>query len=342
MVRLAAGKLLRVFGILAGVTIITFLLMHAIPGNPWDNYSTAPTMVQGFVSTDVYQREISKHFGLDLPLWRQYTRYILGDFNPDGSFICGVVCGNLGPSLTQRGRSVQDILFKAPEDRSAWDSRFGYSIRLVLLSFLIAVGLGIPIGLLISNRPNGAFSRAVSIGLAALISIPNFVLGLLAIIVLATVLHVINVLADWSQPSSWIVPAVVLAVMPMSSIARVTQAAVVNTIHEDYVRTAYGKGLTNTAVMLKHVLRNALIPVVMFVGPTLMELFTGLFVVESLFAFPGFGNEYWLAVLRLDYPMIMGMTIVYAIGILGVNLLIEIACNALDPRLRDVQRQGTA
>lgn len=340
MIRLAAGKLLRVLGILAGVTIITFLLMHAIPGNPWDSYSTSPTMIQGFVSTEAFQREINKHFGLDLPLWRQYTRYIIGDFDAEGNFTCGVVCGNLGPSITQRGRSVQHILFTAPEGRSFWESRFGYSIRLVFFSFLIAVGLGIPLGILISNRPNRAISRAVSVGLAALISIPNFVLGLLAIIVLATYLHVINVLADWSQPSSWIVPAFVLAVMPLASIARVTQAAVVNTIHEDYVRTAYSKGLTSTAVMLKHVLRNALIPVLMFIGPTMMELFTGLFVVESLFAFPGFGSEYWLAVLRLDYPMIMGMTIIYATGILGLNLLIEIICNALDPRLREVKRQG--
>jgi len=340
MLKLAAGKFARVLGILVGVTMITFLLMHAIPGNPWDSYSTLPTMIQGFVSTEAFQREISKYFGLDLPLWRQYTRYIIGDFNAEGQFTCGVVCGNLGPSLTQRGRSVHHILFAAPEGRSAWDSRFGYSIRLVLLSFVLAVVLGIPLGILISNRPNGPVSRAVSVGLAALISIPNFVLGLLAIIVLATYLHVINVLADWNQHSSWIVPAVVLAVMPMASIARVTQAAVINTIHEDYVRTAYGKGLTRSAVMFKHVLRNALIPVLMFIGPTAMELFTGLFVVESLFAFPGFGSEYWLAVLRLDYPMIMGMTIIYATGILGLNLLIEIICNAFDPRLREVKRQA--
>ena len=126
-----------------------------------------------------------------------------------------------------------------------------------------------------------------------MISIPNFVLGLLAIIVLASWLKIMNVLPDWNYPSNWIIPAIVLAVMPMASIARVTRASLMNILNEDYVRTARAKGLTQTRVMLVHVMRNALVPIITFLGPTLMEMFTGLFIVENLFSFPGFGREYW-------------------------------------------------
>ena len=165
-------------------------------------------------------------------------------------------------------------------------------------------------------------------------------LGLLAIIVLASWLKIIKVLPDWDYPSNWIIPAVVLAVMPMASIARVTRASLMNILNEDYIRTARGKGLTETRVMLVHVMRNALVPIITFLGPTLMEMFTGLLIVENLYAFPGFGRGYWEAVLELDYPMIMGLTLIYATGIVLVNVLIEVLCEILDPRIRSIKHQG--
>jgi ABC-type dipeptide/oligopeptide/nickel transport system permease component len=212
--------------------------------------------------------------------------------------------------------------------------------RLVLFGSLIAVGLGIPLGILSATRPKSGLSRSISVGLAALISIPNFVLGLLVIIVFASWLRIIKVLPDWEIPSNWIIPAVVLAVMPMANIARVTRASLVNILHEDYIRTARAKGLTQARVMLVHVMRNALAPIITFLGPTLMEMFTGLLIVENLYGFPGFGREYWGAVLGLDYPMILGLTLIYAIGILLVNLLIEVLCEMLDPRLRSLKLRG--
>jgi oligopeptide transport system permease protein len=340
MLRFLLRKFLRVGTVLVGVTLITFLLMHAIPGNPWSRYSSSPRMMLGLGIDKPLQRELSHRFGLDLPLWRQFTRYILGDFDDDGGFLCGVVCGNLGPSIQQRGRSVQDVLFGPPEGMTFWQSRFGYSIRLVLFASLIAVGLGIPLGILSATKPRSALSRTISIGLAALISIPNFVLGLLAIIVLASWLKLINVLPNWNQPSNWIVPAVVLAAMPMAGIARVTRASVMNIMNEDYVRTARGKGLTETRVIGVHMLRNALVPIITFLGPTLMEMFIGLLIVENLYSFPGLGRGYWQAVLELDYPMIMGLTLIFATGIVLVNVLIEVLCEALDPRLRSIKQRG--
>ncbi len=311
-----------------------FLLMHAIPGNPWSNYSTSPRMMIGLGVDKALMRGLSHRYGLDLPLWRQFTRYIIGDFDEDDSFFCGAVCGNLGPSIQQRGRSVENILFGPPEGKTFWESRFGYSIRLVLYASLIAAGLGIPLGILSATRPKSALSRSISIGLAGLVSIPNFVLGLLAIVVFASWLQVIKVLPDWNDPGNWIIPAFVLAVVPMASLARVTHVSLINIINEDYIRTARAKGLTQNRVMLVHVMRNALVPIITFLGSTMMEIFTGLFIIENLYSFPGFGREYWQAILELDYPMILGITLIYATGIALVNMLIDILCETLDPRIR--------
>jgi oligopeptide transport system permease protein len=341
--RFLLRKFLRSILILLSVTLITFLLMHAVPGSPWSNYSTQARLNLGTEIDKALQRQISQHFGLDLPLWRQYTRYVIGDFNKDGSFFCGAICGNLGPSTQQRGRSVLKVLFEPPRGTTFWKSPFGYSLRLVLLGALISIGIGIPLGILSAARPKSALSRAISVGLAALVSVPNFVLGLLAIVVLASWLKVMKVLPDWDHPGSWIIPAFVLAVMPMASIARVTQASLADILGEDYVRTARAKGLTQRRVMLVHVLRNALVPIITFLGPTLMELFTGLFIVEGLYSFPGFGRQYWQAVLALDYPMVLGLTLLYATGVLLVNTLIDILSMILDPRIRSAsQQQGAA
>jgi oligopeptide transport system permease protein len=333
-------KFARVIIILLGVALITFLLMHLIPGNPWSNNISSVRMFQ-FGLDEGTQRELERRFGLDLPLWRQFTRYIIGDVNDDGSFFCGVVCGNLGPSFQARGRSVQSVLFEPPNEMSFLESRFGYSIRLVLLASLIAAGLGIPLGIISAMKPKSALSRIIAVGLSTLISIPSFVLGLLGIIVLASWLKLINVLPNWDYPSNWIMPAVVLAMMPMASIARVTRSALINIMHEDYVRAARAKGLTQNRVMLVHVMRVALAPIITFLGPTLMELFTGLFIVENLYAFPGFGRQYWMAILTLDYPMIMGLTLIYAVGIVLINVLVEMLSEKLDPRIR-LARQGGA
>jgi oligopeptide transport system permease protein len=340
MLRSVINHFLRGILILVFSTLIVFLLVHAIPGNPWSNFSTSEHMFSGFAADPVYQKELNRRFGLDLPLWRQFTRYFIGDLDENGSFFCGAVCGNLGPSLQQRGRSIQKILFVAPPGLTFWQSQVGYSVRLILFSFVLSVGLGIPLGILSSVKPRSKLSRGIAFTLAALISVPNFVLGLLAIIVLASWLKVIHVLPDWNYFGNWIIPGLVLAMMPMASIARITRASLINIMHEDFVRTAYGKGLTKSRVLLVHVMRNAIVPIITFLGPALMEIITGLFIVESLYSFPGFGRGYWLAILELDYPMIMGLTLVYATVLLLVNLLIDVLSEILDPRIRVINETG--
>ena len=321
-----------------GAMLITFLLVHAVPGSPWSNYSTAARAQKNRDIDTPTQRLLDNRFGLNLPLWRQFTRYLFVDVGSNGSVVCGVICGNLGPSIQQHGRSVQEIVFGAPMGRSFWYSSFGYSIRLVLLAWLIVIGIGIPLGVFSALRPGSNLARVISVVLAAFISIPNFVLGLLAIILLASWLHWMPVLPVWSTPKHWLVPAFVLALMPMAGVARVTRAAMLNVIGEDFVRTAHGKGLTKRRIALDHILRNALVPIITYFGPTLMELFVGLFIVEGLYSFPGMGREYWKAVLALDYPMILGLTFVYAVGIVSINILNQVACEILDPRLRAIEK----
>lgn len=342
MLRFLLSKFMRVLAVLSGVTLITFLLMHAVPGNPWSNYANSMRAMPGLDIDKSTQQQLDRRFGLDLPLWRQFTRYLIGDLTQDGSWLCGVVCGNLGPSITQRGRTVQDVLFRAPEGKTFWESRFGYSIRLVFFGSVIAIGIGIPLGIWSAIKPHSRASRIISVGLAALISIPNFVLGLLAIIVLAVWLGWINVLPNWNYPSHWIVPALVLAVMPMASIARVARASLLNVFNQDYVRTARAKGLKERRVILVHMLRNALVPILTYVGPACIEMFAGLLIVENLYAFPGFGREYWIAVLKFDYPMVIGLTMIYAMGIMLVSLVVEILSELLDPRIRALRQQGAS
>ena len=334
MLQYILRKILRVSLVLLGVILAMFLLLHAIPGNPLNNFSNAQRAISNFSFDSPVLREVNRRFGLDQPLWRQFTRYLIGD-KIEGQFVCGIICGNLGPSISQRGRAIEDILFSPPAGKSIWKSQFGYSIRLVLFSSLIAIGIGVPLGILGAKYSLKPYNRIQSVMLAGLVSIPNFVLGLLAVVVFASWLHIIKVLPDWNNFSDWIVPAFVLAAMPTANIARVMQTTLVNTQNMDYVRTAKAKGLTDRRITLVHIMRNAIVPFIAYLGPTLVELFGGLFIIESLFSFPGFGRQYWLAILKLDYPLILGLTILYAVGIATVNMVIEIASELLDPRLRE-------
>lgn len=342
MIRFVIEKILRGIIILVGTMLIVFLMIHAIPGNPWANYSEARRPQMNVFIDDQLLTSLNQRYGLDLPLWRQFTRYLIGDFNKDGSFTCGAVCGNLGPSITSRGRSVDNVIFGAPVGTTFWQSRFGYSIRLAFFGFIFAFAAGIPLGIISAIKPSSWLSRTISVLLAAFISIPNFVLGLLAIIVLASWLHIMNVLPNWDYPSNWIVPVIVLSIMPMASLARVTRTAMLNVKNEDYVRTARGKGLPEISVQLVHIMRNAMVPIVTFLGPTLMEMFASLFIVENLYGFPGIGSEYWKSIIQLDYPMILGLTLVYAVGIIFINILNQIICERLDPRIREIREREAA
>ncbi len=323
-------RLLWLFPVLFTVALVTFTIMRSAPGGPWD---TSEERRQVDAST---QKSLDAYYGLDKPMWRQFMAYIVGDVNSQTKeFVCGLVCGNLGPSYRQRGRTVQDILFSPPENKPVWDSRFGYSMRSGLIALTMAVVIGIPIGILSALKQNtfwdyiGMFITTVGV------SVPNFVMGIFLIIIFASWLNWVNVIpTTWATPNAWFLPALILGFGTMATTARQTRSAMLEVMRQDYVRTARAKGLAERVIIPRHMLKNALIPVVTFLGPALAFLVTGSFIIETMFGFPGMGRAYVQSIGQRDYSMIMGTTLIFALLVALANLSVDIIYSFIDPRIR--------
>ena len=315
--------------VLLTVSAVTFILMHNAPGGPWDRDLEARQVDPNT------QALLNEYYGLNKPLWRQFVAYVIGDFDKEGSFVCGLVCGNMGPSYRVRGRMVQDILFEPPEDKPFWYSRFGYSARLGLMSLSMAIVFGIPVGVIAALKQNSMVDY-ISLFLAtAGISLPSFVMAIFLIIVFASWLHLISVVPrTWDTVTPWILPAVVLGFGTTAYTARLTRSSMLEVLRQDYVRTARAKGLAEQAVVVRHMIKNALIPVVTILGPALAGLVTGSFIIETMFGFPGMGRAYVMAISQRDYSMILGTTIMYALLVALANLSVDFVYVLIDPRIR--------
>jgi oligopeptide transport system permease protein len=331
MPRYLIRRLLESLAILLTTTVLVFLLIGQIPGSPWSRKGGAlfnvPENSEGM-------RVLNYRYGLDQPLWRQIMRYVAGDIDPQGQFICGLICLNLGPSLMQTGRLNQDILFSPPPDQGFLSSAFGYSLRLALLALLMAAGMGVPLGIVAAAREGSLLDRAVSIFTALILSVPTFVVGLLLLLVLAGWLHLIKFVTNWTDPRDWIIPGLILSLPLLGSTARLTRTSMLDALHGDYVRTARGKGLHEIVVFGVHVFRNALVPVLAYLGPAAVELFATSIVVEYMFGFPGMGREFIESLVWLDYPMVISITVVYSAMIAIIGLVMDILRSVADPRLR--------
>ena len=329
MLRFVVRRLLWMIPVLVLVSLITFLLMHSAPGGPWDR---DPGRRQVDPST---QEMLNRKFGLDKPMWRQFIGYAFGDWDYRGKFVCGAICGNLGPSYRQRGRTVQDILFSIPEGKPFWDSRFGYSLRLGGLAFAFAIVVGIPSGVAAALKQNSWIDYVSALIANIGVSVPGFVIGLYLIIIFAVWLKLVSVVPrSWSDVRVWIMPALVLGFGTMAFTARLTRSAMLEVMRQDYVRTARSKGLAEYVVIVGHMLKNAMIPVVTILGPALAGLVTGSFIIETMFGFPGIGREYIMAISNRDYSMILGTTLVFAVLITLANLSVDVMYAFLDPRIR--------
>jgi oligopeptide transport system permease protein len=330
MIAFLVRRLLWMVPVLFVISLVTFLLMRAAPGGPWDR---DPGRRQVDPATEA---RLNEQFGLNKPMWRQYVGYVIGDFGgEDEGFVCGAICGNLGLSYRQRGRTVQEILFTAPAGKPFWESRFAYSVRLGLLALIFAVFIGIPAGIMAALRQNSWVDYLSAFIATMGVSIPNFVIGIYLIIIFAVQLHLINVaVRDWSGIGVWIIPAMVLGFGTMAFTARLMRASMIDVMREDYIRTARAKGLWERMVINRHMVRNALIPVVTILGPALAGLITGSFIIETMFAFPGIGREYVQAISNRDYSMILGTTLIYGVLIALANLTVDIVYSVLDPRIR--------
>jgi oligopeptide transport system permease protein len=321
-------RLLWLIPVLFFVALITFTLMHAAPGGPWDRDLEAKQV-------DARTQEIlNKRFGLDKPLFFNIQGGNLFD-TQFWNYIWGTVRGDFGPSYRQRGLDVQDILFRPPEDKPFWDSRFGYSLRLGILALVMAVILGIPLGVIAALRRN-SFADYATLFLSTVgISVPSFVMAIFLIIIFAVQLKLMKIVQqEWSQPGAWLVPAAILGFHTFAYITRLTRSTMLEVMQQDYIRTARAKGLAERIVVIRHMLRNALIPVVTILGPALAALVTGSFIIETMFAFPGSGRAYVQAISQRDYSMIMATTLIYAFLVAAANLTVDLVYGFLDPRIK--------
>jgi len=330
MITYLIRRLFWLIPVLLTVSAVTFIIMRSAPGSPWDTDADRRQV------DALTQKSLEAYYGLDKPMWRQFVGYVIGDWNSlSGDYVCGLICGNLGPSYRQRGRSVQDILFAAPENQTFWQSRFGYSVRLGLSALIFAIVVGIPLGIIAALKQNTIVDYVALFFATSGISVPSFVLAIFLIIIFGSWLHWVDIIVDdWTELKYWFMPILVLGFGTMAFTARLTRSAMLEVLRQDYIRTARAKGLGERVVVLRHMLKNALIPVITILGPALAGLVTGSFIIETMFSFPGMGRAYVQSIGQRDYSMIMGTTVVYALLVAVANLSVDVIYVFVDPRIR--------
>ncbi len=303
MIRYVAGRLLAGVTVLWVVATLTFALLRFLPGGPFDKEKTLPPEIL---------RNLERRYALDGTFAEQYVDY-LGR----------IVRGDLGPSYKYLGRDVRDILSDA----------LPVSVELGLLALAIALAGGLTLGLAAGARRGTAIDRSVGIASLVGVSAPSFVIGAVLILVVGLGLDWLPA-GLWEGPQHAILPAITLAALPLAYITQLTRAQVVAVIDQDYVRTARAKGVPEGRVRRHHVLRNALLAVLTYFGPLLAILLTGSFVVEKIYAIPGMGRFFVTAVTNRDYPLVLGVTLIYSALVVTSNLVVDVLYAWLDPRIR--------
>ncbi len=313
------------------VGFVTFGIAKLTPGGPFD---TDPERRQLSPRVEAILRE---RFGMDLPFWRQFTRYMFFDVVPDPKtgewkIQWGAIAGNLGPTYSSRGaRTVQQELFEGTPTRP---SKFYYSARLGVQALLFAVVFGIPLGILAALRQNTWLDYLLSLSSTIFVALGTLITSLILVIVFAVILNWFTVIPDWNDPvKPWILPTVALGTTSMAFIARLTRSSVLEVKRQDYIRTAQAKGLAGQVIVWRHMLKNALLPVVTILGPALAGLITGTLFVETIFQVPGMGRTFVDAIGKRDYSMIMAGSLIYVFFLGIANLLVDIAYGVLDPRI---------
>ncbi|MFN0094336.1 MAG: ABC transporter permease [Dehalococcoidia bacterium] len=314
MLQYAIRRTLAIVPLIVAVATITFFLMHAVEGGPFDDDRPVSASTKS---------NLEKRYGLDKPLLEQY-----------GTYLVNLAKFDLGISFAN-DREVRDII----------GERVKVSAQLGILSFLFATGAGLALGTVSALKQNG-LADYVGVFLAtAGAALPSFVLAPIITIIFAVEFGWFNVLSgdygftQWLQGDfgNWrqmVLPTVALGFLPMAFIARITRAAMVEVLRQDYIRTARAKGVAETGVVVKHAAKNGLIPVLTVLGPTFAGLITGSFVIERAFEIPGLGREFVRSVLIRDYGLIMGVTIFFTLIIAVMNLVVDLLYAVVDPRIR--------
>jgi len=285
------------------VATLTFILLRLAPGGPFDRERKLPPEVLA---------NIEAKYHLDEPLFRQYLRYLTGILHAD-----------LGPSYKYLDRGVKEIILDT----------LPTSVFLGLLALVFALMVSFPTGLIAAYFRNSWIDRLALLTATLGISVPHFILGALLIWLFALQLGWLPA-GRWDSAATMILPMVTLGAAPAAYIAALLRSTLIEALGEDFIRTARAKGLRESAVLFKHALRNSLVPVLTVMGPLTAALLTGSFVVEYVFAIPGMGRFFITAVTDRDYPLIMGVTLVYTVLLVGANFLVDLFYAYVDPRIR--------
>lgn len=302
-------RLLWAVPVLYFVATITFLLMHLVPGGPWDADRKLPPQVI---------ENLNRRYNLDKPLLSQYVIYMKN-----------LTRGDLGVSF-QGDKPVADRLKEG----------LPMTATLGIAAFIVGTGVGIFLGTVAALKQNGPIDY-ISVVVSTLgASMPSFVMASFLIIIFAVNLGWFPIIG-WREPIQIltdprvaVMPVIALSFREMAILTRITRASMLEVIRQDYIRTARSKGLKERAVVIRHLFKNALIPILTLLGPILAGLIVGSFIIETIFAIPGIGREFVTAVVQRDYGMIMGTTIFYCIMILLANLIVDVLYGVADPRIR--------
>ncbi len=295
--RLAIG----VFTMFVLVTV-TFFLTRLMPGNPFATGNISGSMLE----------KITAKYGLDKPILSQYIVYL-----------SNLLQGDLGISYKKSGVSVNSLIAAgAPATMS-----------LGMISYFFSLFIGVVIGILMATTKKESVRGALITFTTLGISIPNFIFAILVMLVFGQILQWLPVLG-LSTPKHYILPVITQSVYPIAQISRLVQSSFTEAMQQDYVIMAKAKGLKPITIKVKHVLKNAMIPVITISGPMIAFLLTGSFVVESIFTIPGIGKEFVNSVANRDYTVIMGLTIFIGFLIIIANLVVDIICSIVDPRIK--------
>ena len=349
MSRYVVRRIFWMFVTLFVVSLITFFLEHAVPGGPFDKERAVPKDVLA---------NLNARYHLDEPWYTQYGLYVYEIMVPRYStetpgksllndFLLNIPVGsgwlkwgNFGPSMTSRSRTVNDI-FK---------QQLPISLQLGFMAGLVALAIGVPLGIISALKQNTIFDYlGMSVAIFG-VSVPVLVLGPILV-------WIFGVSLKWLPPTGWgakppyflgflptqlgvdyfkyaIMPAIGLGLANAALIARLTRASLLQVVREDYIRTARAKGVKERTVIVRHALKNSLIPVATILGPMFAALITGTFVTETIFGIPGLGRYFVTSITNRDYPVIMGTILLYAIFLVVANLLVDLMYAWLDPRIR--------
>ncbi|WP_047980555.1 ABC transporter permease [Ornithinibacillus contaminans] len=291
------------------IITVTFFIMKAAPGGPFASERRLPPAIE---------EQMNEAYGLNDPIIVQYVDYLVNALTFD-----------FGPSFKYEGQEVMDIILRG----------FPYSLILGLEAIFIALGIGVLLGVFAALKHN-KFGDYTAMVIAVLgISVPSFIMATILQFIFASKLEWFSI-ARMESFSDTILPALALATTPLAFIARLMRSSMLDVLHSDYIKTAKAKGMSQRIVTYKHGLRNAMLPVVSYIGPLVAGILTGSFIIEQIFGIPGLGKEFVTSITNRDYTVIMGTTVFYSVILLFSILIVDLIYGLIDPRIKVAAKAG--